>query len=326
MNMTLLQLRSFLAASESLNFSEAALRLRLRQPTLSSNIKSLEAAIGGRLFYRDTHRVTLTELGLACQQHARRLLEDLDRAKMDLRQRAEGLKGSIRLASLPHIFPSLLAQPLARFRELRPEVTIRFEDVSTSEAMELLRAKHIDLAIVNELESMPGIRCQFLTERRFVAVLPQQHPLAAAARIRWAALEGNDLIVIESRELNDSRMVASLRSAGLLPPITHRVHQLSTAVGLVMAGFGIALMAQHTAQHVLQPGLVARPLVEPDLVGKVGLLTLASRQPSPQVRLLCDVLLDACGPSSHPASEMGRAGAGGRSMSIDIDRLDRDIG
>ena len=102
----------------------------------------------------------------------------------------------------------------------------------------------------------------------------------------------------------------SLRSAGLLPPITHRVHQLSTAVGLVMAGFGIALMAQHTAQHVLQPGLVARPLVEPELVGKVGLLSLASRQPSPQVRLLCEVLLDACAPSAPPASETGRADAG----------------
>ena len=315
MNMTLLQLRSFLAAAESLNFSEAAQRLRLRQPTLSSNIKSLEVAIGGRLFDRDTHRVTLTELGVACQQHARRLLEDLERAKVDLRQRAEGLKGSIRLASLPHIFPSLLAQPLARFREMRPEVTIRFEDVSTSEAIELLHAKHIDLAIANELESMPGIRCQFLTERRFVAVLPQQHPLAAAARIPWAALAGAELIVIESRELNDSRMVGALRSAGLLPPIAHRVHQLSTAVGLVLAGFGIALMAHHTAQHVLQPGLVARPLVEPDLVGKVSLLTLASRQPSPQVRLLCDVLLDGCAPAPRAAP-----------VNADIDPLDRDIG
>lgn len=290
MNISLLQLRSFLAASEHLNFSEAAERLGIRQPTLSSNIKSLEAAIGGRLFDRDTHRVTLTELGRECQRHARRLLGDFDRTKDDLRKRVAGVSGSIRLAALPYAYPSLLARPLARFRELRPEVSFRFEDVSTVEAIEMLRADQVDLIIVNDVDEVPDLRIQFLTERRISALLPEGHALAASDRIGWAELRGQEVVIVNSRTLDESPVIKPLHQLDLLPTITHRVNQLSTAVGLVEAGFGIALLSQHTARYSLRPGLVARPMVEPELVSKLSMMTNAGRTLAPQVQLLQSVL------------------------------------
>lgn len=292
MDLTLLQLRSFLAAADALNFTAAADRLKIRQPTLSSNIKSLEAAVGGRLFDRDTHSVRLTELGVVCQRHARRLLEELDRAQADLQRHVQGVAGSIRIAALPHIFPALLASGLARFRALRPDVSLQFHDVPTQEAIDLLRQGQVELAIVNELGNEPDIRYQLLAERRFVALMPFGHPLAAAVELGWRELQGHDLIVVKTREMDESQLMHSLRLSDALPAIKYRVNQLSTAVGLVEAGLGLALMAHYTAQHVLRPPLVVRRLVEPELVGRVSLMTLAHREQSPQIRLLHETLVE----------------------------------
>jgi len=292
MDLTLLQLRSFLAAADALNFTAAADRLKIKQPTLSSNIKSLEAAVGGRLFDRDTHSVRLTDLGRACQLHARRLLEELDRAQSDLQRHVQGVAGSIRIAALPHIFPALLAPGLARFRALRPDVSLQFHDVPTQEAIELLRQGHVDLAIVNELGNEPDIRYQLLSERRFVVLMPHGHPLSGAGSMGWRELAGQDLIVVKSRDMETSHLLQSLRQSNVLPPIAHWVNQLSTAVGLVEAGLGLALMAHYTAQHVRRPQFVVRPLVEPEVIGRVSLMTLTHREQSPQIRLLHDALTD----------------------------------
>lgn len=292
MNFTLQQLRAFLTVAETLNFSAAAQRLDIRQPTLSASIKSLEGQVGARLFDRDTHRVDLTDFGRELQGHARRLLADVDRTSDDLRRRLQVKAGMIRLAALPYIFPSLLAAPLARFRVLQPEVAFQFEDVSTPDGIALLRAGHVDLVIANEVDDAPDIRYQFLAERRFVALMPHDHPLAAAPTLRWSDLADQALIVVQSRELNESAVIEPLRQSGLLPAITHRVHQLSTAVGLVQAGFGIAMVAQHTALHVLRPGFVAKAMVEPELVGKLSMMTVTTRTPSSQVQLLQQVLTD----------------------------------
>lgn len=293
MNLTLLQLRSFLAAADALNFTSAAERLNIRQPTLSSNIKSLELAIGGRLFDRDTHSVRLTDLGKACQRHAIRLLEDVERTQADLRKHVTGAAGTLRIAALPHIFPALLARPLALFRALRPGVALEFHDVATHEAVALLRQGHVDVAIVNESGNEPDIRYQFLTERRFVALMPANHALAAQTAITWQSLSGYDLIVVRSKELEDSRLAEALRLADALPTLTHKVNQLSTAVGLVEAGVGVALMAHYTAQHVVRPHLQIRPLVGPELTGRVSMLTLAQREVLPAARLLQETLVGA---------------------------------
>lgn len=292
MDLTLLQLRSFLATADALNFTAAADRLKIRQPTLSSNIKSLEAAIGGRLFDRDTHSVRLTDLGRACQRHARRLLEEVDLAKADLQRHVQGVAGSLRIAALPHVFPSLLASGLARFRALCPEVSMQFHDVPTREAIELLRQGHVDLAVVNELNNESDIRYQLLAQRRFVALMSQDHPLAQSIELGWRQLQGHDLIVVKTPEMDESEFLQSLRLADVLPTITYRVNQLSTAVGLVEAGLGVALMAHYTAAYALRRQFVIRRLVQPELVGRVSLMTLAHREQSPPIRLLHDTLVE----------------------------------
>jgi LysR family transcriptional regulator, carnitine catabolism transcriptional activator len=115
--------------------------------------------------------------------------------------------------------------------------------------------------------------------------------LAAQPSIAWSDLMAQELIVVQSRDAVGARIASALRQAGLTPQLDHRVNELPTAVGLLQAGFGIALMGHHTAEHALRPGLVMRELHEPAIDGRVCIITLANNELSPSLKRLQDVLL-----------------------------------
>ncbi len=296
MKLTLLQLRSFLALADALSFTVAADRLHIRQSTLSSTIRNLESSLGGRLFDRDTHRVQLTSLGQECKRLATRLLDEADRIEVELRRYVLGERGSLRLAALPNIFPTLLSGALAEFRATHPGVALQFADVTGDEALALLRHGQVDLAISYALDEARDLRFQLLDEQRLVALLPEQHPLASLDSIAWRDVLSEPLIIVQSRDSVGERVAQALSDAGLKPRIDHRVNELSSAVGLLEAGFGIALMGHHTAEHALRPGLTIRNLKEPAITGRVCVITLASTELTAPLRALCETLLTFAAP------------------------------
>lgn len=291
MKITLQQYRSFLALAESLSFTAAAERLHIKQSTLSSSIQNLESAIGGKLFDRDTRKVRLTALGIECRRMAIRLLDEAQRTETELQRHVSGERGNIRIAALPNIFPTLLQAPLAEFRAMRPGVRLQFSDVTSDEALHQLRHDQADLAIALQLSDESDLRFRFLDEARYVALLPSSHALAAQESISWQSLLSQDLIVLQSRDTVGHVIGQLLHEAGISPRIAHRVNELPTAVGLVDAGFGIALMAHHSALHGLHDGLVMRDLRDPSIVGKVSLITLTDKEWTAPVRLLHDIFV-----------------------------------
>lgn len=302
MKITLVQLRAFLALADSLSFTAAAERLRITQPSLSSTIRNLEATIGGRLFDRDTRKVRLTHLGVDCRRLAMRLLQEAERTESELRRHVAGERGALRIASLPNIFPTLLKPALAEFRQLRPGVRLRFADVTSDEAIRQLRNDQADMAIVLKIADDADLRYRFLAEHRFVALLPLTHPLAARPTLTWLDLQGVDAVLLQSRDSIGSRISEFLREAGVVPPATYRVNELSTAVALVDAGFGIGLMAHHSAEHARRADLVMRDILEPAVVGTIAMITSAARELSPPVALLQDILVRHAPPPTRPLS------------------------
>lgn len=291
MKLTLLQLRSFLAVADCLSFTAAAERLHIKQSTLSSTIQNLESGIGGKLFDRDTRKVRLTSLGVECKRLAIRLLDDAERIEVELQRHISGEWGSVRIAALPNIFPTLLKYSLAEFRLANPGVRLQFMDVQNDEAFRLLRHDQADLAIALQTSDDPDLRYRFLDEHRYVAVLPCSHVLASRDEIAWRDILNEEVIVVQSRDSVGQHVREALRDAGVAPPIAYRVNELSTAVGLLEAGFGIGLMAHPSALHALRPGLVMRELCEPSIVGNVCLVTLASKEWTPPVRQLHEIFL-----------------------------------
>jgi DNA-binding transcriptional LysR family regulator len=291
MNITFVQLRCFLTLSEALNFSVAAARLHIRQPTLSANIKALEAAVGGQLFDRGTHHVRMTALAMEFEPRAKALILSLDETRAEMRRHLLGLAGSVRVAVLPHLLPGLLLQPMAQMRQTHPNLRIQWIDVPSDEAIELLRQGRVDLAIANVQDDAEDLRCQFLLKRRIVAVMPATHALARNAHVLWSQLRDCDLVVVRTRDLYDSSILQPLRQSGQIPPVAHEVNQVSSALALACAGYAIALMSQHAANFTAREALVAKRVLEPELTGQVAMVSLANRQISASVRLLQDLLL-----------------------------------
>lgn len=278
MKLTLLQMRSFLALADTLSFTAAAERLRIRQSTLSATIRNFETAVGGRLFDRDTRKVRLTPLGHECKRLAIRLLDEADRTEAELRRHVLGECGSLRIAVNSNIFPALIAPALAEFREAYPDVSLQFSDVTGDEAVHQLRHGQADLVIAHQVGDDSDLRYQFLDEQRFVALLPERHGLAGRNSIAWTDLLSETLIIVQSRDSVGVRVAQILLDAGIEPRIDHRVNTLITAVGLVDAGFGIALLGHHSAEHALRPGLVIRDLREPSITGRICMITLAASE------------------------------------------------
>lgn len=290
MDITLLQMRTFLAVAESLSFTRAAHRLGVTQPTLSAAIRNLETAIGGKLFDRDTRKVALTALGLDCISMAMQLLDQADRVESQLRSHAQGRRGLVRLAAPANLYPTMLLPGLMAFRTAHPHVRLEFSDVTSDEAVHRLRQYQVDLAIGLHADGEKDLRSRTLGFQRYVAVLPEAHVLAGRRTIRWKDIRKLDLIILQARDSVTNRVVQTLRDADVVPQAAHRVNELATAAALVYGGFGIGLMLQGSAQHMLRPGLTIRELSEPAFNGKVSLSTLSRVELSPQLVHLQDAL------------------------------------
>lgn len=291
MNITLVQMRAFLALAESLSFTRAADSLGVTQPTLSAAIRNLETAIGGKLFDRDTRKVALTVLGLDCQRLARQLLNEVDRVEVQLRSHVLGRRGTVRIAAAANLYPSLLLPGLMAFREAHPGVRLEFSDVTSDEAVHRLRAHQADLAVSVRIVGDGDLRSQTLGPYPYVAILPEAHRLAGRRSVRWRDIQSEDVVVLQARDSITIRVARALADTGVTPQAAYRVNELSTAAGLVYGGFGIGLMGYWSAHHILKPGFVIRPLTEPSFSGMINLLTLPSVELSSQVRHLQAALL-----------------------------------
>jgi LysR family transcriptional regulator, benzoate and cis,cis-muconate-responsive activator of ben and cat genes len=118
------QLRYFVAVAEELHFSRASARLNLAQSALSSQIRQLEAEVGGPLLVRSTRRVELTPAGEALLTDAREILAAADGALERCRALARGETGELVIGSLGPAPGGVLAPVLARFSGRHPNVRV----------------------------------------------------------------------------------------------------------------------------------------------------------------------------------------------------------
>ena len=120
--MELRHIRYFKAVAEEKSFTKAAEQLAIAQPPLSRQIQDLEAELGTTLFLRTPHKVSLTEEGELFLQYANQILDLVNRSEEDVRERKEGLQGTLYIASVEGCGPRLFAEWIAGFQQRHPHV------------------------------------------------------------------------------------------------------------------------------------------------------------------------------------------------------------
>ena len=144
--MELRQLRYFVKAAETLNFSEAAKGLYITQSTLSQQIRQLETELDVQLFQRNSHEVTLTEAGAELLPYAKETLYTADTCKEHIRDLQQLLTGTLNIG-VTYSFSPILTETVLAFMKLYPEVKLNIFYKTMTELMQMLVKREVDFVL-----------------------------------------------------------------------------------------------------------------------------------------------------------------------------------
>ena len=253
-----------MAVAEELNFSRAAERLHMAQPPLSVAIRQLEQELGTALLTRTTRDVRLTDAGSAFLEGARATLAGIERTVAEARRAAAGELGRLRIAfSWGARFVTLPALGQA-FRSSYPDVHLRTEEMWNSRMADALESRAADLAVSLCAEIVAGVRYEAIRSEPLIAIVTDDHPLAAETEIALAALAGEPFVMFP-RELAPrlyESLVGVCRRAGFEPQIRSESFHASWELG-VLADVPAVALAPESVMVNPRPGLVAVALSPP---------------------------------------------------------------
>lgn len=264
--MELRHLRYFVAVAEELNFTRAAERLRLAQPSLTRQIHNLEEELGVRLLDRSRNQVSLTGEGKQFLVDARRLVALSLESVRAVQRFSRGESGQLNLGYLFKFNFDLLPAALATFYQVCPDVAINLFDMSPAEQLRALETRKIDLGFVGlrppaALKSTASLAWECVARHPVVAVLPAHHPLARKRTIQLLDLRSLFFVAMSEQTHPGSRdWLSSLcLGAGFTPRILQDVELESGLMTFVAEGLGVTL-AREQIKNLPHAGVVFRPL------------------------------------------------------------------
>ena len=195
--MTLTELRYVVAVARERHFGHAAEACFVSQPTLSVAIKKLEEELGTALFERSQSEVTVTPVGAEVVA-AQRVLEQASAIKELVRQRRDPLAGQLRLGVIYSIAPYLLPALVPRMIKTVPGMPLVIEENFTHRLLEMLKSGDIDVAILAQPFSEPGIMMQAVYDEPFMVAVPAGHPWAERKSIAAADLKNETMLLLGS--------------------------------------------------------------------------------------------------------------------------------
>jgi DNA-binding transcriptional LysR family regulator len=250
--MELRNLRAFLAVAEERHFTRAAARLGIAQPPLSQQIKSLEREIGTQLFRRHPRGAELTQAGIAFKQYAEKSIEAVEQATLAAQRAAAGEAGSLKIGFTNSAsFNRSVTSSIAQFRSDFPKLHLELIEQPTVSLLAELEARRVDVAFIRRASvEDPRIRLIRLPPERLRLALPANHRLARRHRVNLGEVATEPFVLFPRRNgppLYDEVILACNRR-GFSPTIVQEAPQFSSAITLVAAGIGIALIPESLCQ------------------------------------------------------------------------------
>ncbi len=297
MNITLKQLRYFIALAEAGSFGVAAARVSISQPALSLQIKELETIVGAKLIDRAPRNLRLTRAGQLLLDHARRVVSEVGELEQAMRWR-DGLSGRLHLGVIPTVAPYLLPQALTRLRSADLTLDIRVREAQTDLLLNGLLSGQLDAAILalpildDRIVSEPLFQDRFLLAGSAdrLAQYNEEGGIASPKQVNPAQL----LLLDEGHCLADQALeVCGL--SGRRPIVDLGASSLTTLCGLVVEGFGLTLLPEIAVRTEVSaaPDLALRRFDEPQPHRTIALCRRANSRDDGWFADLADVMRTA---------------------------------
>lgn len=277
MDVSLRQVRSFLAVARVKSFTRAASILNVTQPALTMQIRRLEEALGVTLFDRDTRSVELTRVARDLIPAFERALQDFDAALESARDIATQERGIVRLAALPSVAAGVLPDAILGFRKKRPNVIFDLRDVIAAQVLNLVQSEQVDFGVMGGTVKAPEVESVFKAQDHLHVVYPKGHPIARLKTVTPVALSEFPLILMQRDTSVRAVVDAGFQSLGLMPKTTCEAIYMMTAVGMVRAGLGLTILPGSAREIKAEPGLLSKPIDDPSFTRPVSIIKRSGR-------------------------------------------------
>ena len=261
--MELHQLRYFVAVADEGNFSRAAAKVRVAQPSLSQQIRKLEAEMGQPLFDRLPRSVVLTEAGRCLLDYARQILASIGDARRCVDELKGKIAGDVAVGAIPTIAPYVLPQLVVTFQKHYPDVTLHIVEDVTAGITQRIESGELDVALASTCKQSPTLRRDHLGNEPLLALVPEGHPLAKQTVVSFEDLKSQRFLLLHEMHCLSQQVHHLLESRRLLPEVALAGSQLSTIANMVAAGIGLSIVPQMMVKHHATPGCVSLPFAPP---------------------------------------------------------------
>ncbi len=256
------RLRYFVAVAEERSVGRAAERLGMAQPPLSVQIRKLEIEVGAALFRRGARGMEITDAGSAFLARAKDALALSGEAVEAARAVAAGRRGRLTVGYMFTLAYSVLPRLVPELRRTLPDVDLDFVEMSAATREPLVLDRRVTIALCMPAIRHPEIETEAVGAQSAMVALPARSALARLSAVPVQRLRDHKLIGLpRAREGTVSVVVSSLlRRHGITMQTAHAVETVYSALGLVLAGEGIAILPAGAALG-RPPGVVFRPLL-----------------------------------------------------------------
>jgi DNA-binding transcriptional LysR family regulator len=265
-------LQAFVCVAELGSFVQAAQQLHLTQTALTRRIQKLEALLDTRLLDRTTRKVDLTATGRDFLPQARQLVHDATRTLTRVRDKALMQGGHFTLACVPSLTTHVLPDLIRAYAQQSPGNTLRLLDASSHDVRTAVLDAQAELGIAINGEQHAELEEIALFEDPLTLLCPTPHALQERRTVNWADLQGIDLIVVSSFMATRMFLDYQLAQRGIRLSGHYEVQHHATAINLVAAGVGCAILPASTFENGDRPQVVKIPLTGPVVKRRVTLL------------------------------------------------------
>lgn len=283
-------IQAFVVIAELGGFSKAAEHLHVTQTALTRRVQKLESYLGLRLLDRTTRYVELTAVGREFLPQAKAIVGEMTLAVGRLKDMSKHARGSFTLACVPTMASHVLPAVIRRYMESHPGNRVRLIDTSAFEVRDAVLHGQAEIGIGIPTERHPEILETLLLEEPLMFFCRKEHPLSDRKSVTWSDMREAELVVVSSMTATRVFMDYQLAKRGISLSGAYEVQHHATAISLVAAGVGTAILPASTLEEGARPGVCRIPLVSPVVKRKITLLRRKNSTLSPAANAFFELL------------------------------------
>ena len=266
-------IRSFIAIVDQGSFRKAAEVLMVSQPALSARLRDLEAQLGITLLRRTTHYMQVTDRGKIFLGRARRAVNDLDTAILDIQDQAAEERGHVTVACVPSIAAGLFPLVIRAFAKDHPKTAVEVCDVRTEIMEDRVLRGQADFGVGPGGGGSADLIFERVIDDRYLALCARTHPLAKLRSVTLKELSQFPMISMRPEQSMRRLLEKTARERGVLLHTVHQVYNHDTLLGMVGEGLGIGAMPLLTVTLQQRSDIVCIPISDPVVSREIGIIS-----------------------------------------------------